>query len=606
MKYLSKLFAYGKPLWVVFVPFILCSILYTLFGLFNFTLLVPLFDVLFSKEMPQAPQIPTFSFTIGYLNDIFYYYFLSIAQQHGKTHALLFVCSIIIVSVLLTNVFLFLSIRIIEYLRATIIENLRQDLFQKIINLHLGYFSEQRKGDLIARISADSLELEAVVTNTMRIIKEPFKLVGFFLALFLISAELTLFSIFFIPLAGGIVAWLVSKLRHQTDLGQKTFGNMITIVEEAIGALRIIKAFQGQQYIASKFYTENHNYGNVIRKTANTREMASPVSEFLGVLVVSGILLYGGSLVLSGETNLTASQFVTYIILFSQVMQPAKTIAGAYSTLQRGFSAAERVFSILDTPEEVTNQLNAKEIKGFEKSIEFRNVSFKYNTQWVLKNISFTIQKGETLALVGETGSGKSTIADLIPRFYDVQEGEILIDGINIKDINKESLLELIGIVSQEPILFNDTIYNNIAFANPKATPSTVEEAAKIAFAHDFIMQSEQGYQTSIGDRGMKLAGGQRQRLTIARAVLKNPALLILDEATSALDNESEKIVQVALESLMQNRTSLVIAHRLSTVQKADRIIVLKQGEIVEIGSHQELIAKENGYYKKLHTIQQS
>ncbi len=615
MKILFRIFTFGRPLSRSIIPFVFFSFLSTIFGVFNFALLIPLLSILFdSKVSTIPPVIPELSFTIDYIKTVFYHYFLTIANENGKFNALIFVCCIIVASVLLTNIFLYLSIRIMEYLRAKTVENIRNTLFAKITNLHLGFFSDQRKGDLMARLSSDSLEVEGTIAHTLQmLIKEPFKLIGFFVALFYLSFELTIFSLFFIPLAGGSVAYIVSKLKNQTNKSQQAMGSILSTLDEAIGGLRIIKGFNAGQYIQDKFRTQNSNYADILRKMARTREMASPVSEFLGVFVLTGILLYGGSLVLANGT-LRGEEFVTYIILFSQVMQPAKVMASSFSGAQRGISAAERIFEVLDTPNQIQEVSNAVKIEKFEKEIEFKDVYFTYGSKkwadsiyenlWVLKDINFTIKKGQMIALVGETGSGKSTIADLIPRFYDVQEGEVLIDGINLKDADLGSIRDHIGIVTQEAVLFNDTIWNNIAFATPNVTMEQIQQAAKIAHAHDFIMKTENGYDTIIGDRGMKLAGGQRQRITIARAILKNPPILILDEATSALDTESEKLVQDALENLMENRTSLVIAHRLSTIQKADKILVLKNGEIVESGTHEDLLKYENGYYRKLNNMQ--
>ncbi len=604
MKTFFRTLSFGKPITRYATLFFLFSALSTLFGLLNFTLLIPLLDVLFGQvSTEEVQQAPSFAWTLNYLVAYFYYFFLQIVSQYGKMGALQFMCISIVVSVLFANLFLYFSLRVSEKLKIKTIKNVRKAIFERITDLHLGYFSSQRKGDLTSRVANDATELEYAISISLSIIfKEPVTLIFFFIALFAISAKLTLFTLLIVPISGSIIAYLTKKMRAKTKLGQQYIGYIISIVDETLGAIRIIAGFNAQKYIRNKFEIENQRYARQLNSIARTRELASPFSEFSGVLVVAIILLYGGSLVLAESPTLNASQFVAYIILFSQILRPAKAISKGISDIQRGLSAAERIFEVLDTPSQIENAPKAQKLPSFNHSIEFRDVWFKYEEQWILKGVSFSLEKGQKVALVGETGSGKSTIADLIPRFYDIQQGEILIDGINIKEIDLHSLRALMGIVTQESILFNDTIANNIAFAE-EVSSEAIQEAAKIANAHDFILQTAQQYQTSVGDRGMKLSGGQRQRITIARAVLKNPPILILDEATSALDVESERLVQDALYQLMKNRTSLVIAHRLSTIQDADKILVLKHGEIVEQGTHRSLLTLPEGYYKKLNAV---
>jgi ATP-binding cassette, subfamily B, bacterial MsbA len=610
MKTYFRILSFANPLYQYAVPYFLFSILGTAFGLANFTLLIPLLDVLFnhisSERMQYLLSEPVFGPNLYYITEVFYYYFAWIMVKYGKIGALQFVCVTIVGSVLLSNIFNYMSVRVMEYMRANTIRNVRQAIFDRITELNIGYFTSARKGDIISRTTSDVYELESTISNSLNaFFKENISLIGFFVALFFISVELTVFTLITIPISAFIIAAISRTLRRQANESQASLGNLVSILDETIGGLRIIKAFNATEYIRKKFNKENDFYAGMMRAMARTREMAGPTSEFLGVCVVAVVLLYGGSLVLGEKSTLSASAFVAYIILFSQVLRPAKGMSVAFSNIQRGLAAGQRIFVILDTKPQIVEKHNAVTLRNFESEIEFRDVSFRYKVnEPVLHQISFTLEKGKTLALVGSSGSGKSTIADLIPRFYDVEDGEILIDGVNIKDCTLASLIDKMGIVTQEPILFNDTIFNNIAFARPESTMDEVINAAKIANAHEFIIKKDKGYEFEIGDRGAQLSGGQRQRISIARAVLKNPPILILDEATSALDTKSEKLVQDALNKLMQNRTSLIIAHRLSTIQHADQILVIQDGEIVERGSHKDLIERNEGLYRKLNLMQ--
>jgi subfamily B ATP-binding cassette protein MsbA len=609
LKTFFRILSFAYPLERFIIPFFIFSVLSTFFGLLNFSLLIPLLDVLFSKEdtTQKILKEPAFQWSIQYGIDWFYYYFGQIVVRTGKMGALQFVCVVIVSSVFLTNLFHYLAMRVRERLKNIAIRNIRRDLFARITSMHIGYFSNQRKGDLMSRMTADVTEVETMLRQSLDVLlKEPLLLIGLFTALFMISAQLTFFTLLIVPISGILIGTISRRLRKNTQKSQESVGRLANILDESITAIRVVKGFNADKYVQEKFSIENNNYVRLLNSIARTRELASPFSEVSGVFIVALILLYGGSLVFAANPTLNASQFVGYVLLFSQVLSPAKAIANGISNIQRGLTAGERIFQILDTPADITDAPQAQKLTSFEQSIEFRNVSFKYENNWVLKNVSFSIQKGQKVALVGETGSGKSTLADLVPRFYDVQEGAVLIDNIDIKTLEQKSLRSLMGIVTQEALLFNDTIYQNIAFSTENPTTEDIERAASIANAHDFILKTESGYQTNIGDRGMKLSGGQRQRLTIARAILKNPPILILDEATSALDTESEKLVQDALHKLMENRTSLVIAHRLSTIQDADKIIVLRQGEIAEVGTHESLLAIENGYYRTLSTMQAS
>lgn len=563
---------------------------------------MPLLDVLFDKIALETVPKPTSIFD---LKNQFNFYFGEILTQYGKFGALKFVCGVIAVSVLLANIFKYVSIRLLEKFKANMVSNLRQAVFDNSINLHLGFFSNERKGNLISRIVTDVQEVENSIANTFSAAtKEVFLFIFYIASLFYISWNLTFFALLVIPISGIFISTLVKRMRRDAGEGQQRLSNLISLMDEAFGGMRVVKGFVAEKFIIEKFRTENQGYKNAIFGLASRREMSSPFSEIMGVFVVIGILLYGGALIFDGKSELTASEFISYIVIFSQVMRPAKDISNAFSSAQRGLASGERILELIDNQTLIKDKSHAIQIKNFGHSIEAKNVGFSYEGDVeVLKNINFSLQKGKTIALVGSSGGGKSTIADLIPRFYDPNSGQITIDGVDMKDVSQHSLRKLMGIVTQEAVLFNDTIFNNIAFGE-NVTLEEVMAAAKIANAHDFIMQQASDYQTVIGDRGTKLSGGQRQRLSIARAILQNPPILILDEATSALDTESEKLVQEALTNLMKNRTTLVIAHRLSTIQSADQILVVHQGQIIERGTHDELLKIEDGFYKKLSSMQ--
>ena len=636
MKTYLRILSYAYPLGRFLMPFLTTSLLASVFGVLNFTLLIPLLKVLFNQvtgdevtKILNKPA-PTPSFDTS-LIDVFQYYFARFFQQYGQIGALQFVCGIIVVSVLLSNLFKYLSVRQLEGFKARMVARLREAVFERAVRLHLGYFSTERKGNLIARIITDVQEVEGSIANTLSAAsKEFFLLIAYIGGLFFISTKLTFFALLVIPVSGIFISMLVRRMKQDAQDGQQRLASILSILDETFGGMRVVKGFNAETFVLDKFRAENNGYRNAVQSLANRRELASPFSETMGVMVVAGILLYGGSLVLSGQSELSAADFITYIALFSQVTRPAKEIANAFSGSQRGIASGERVLQLIDTKQGVADRPNANVISRFDREIEVRNVSFGYETDIpVLSDVNFTLRKGKTIALVGSSGGGKSTIADLIPRFYDPTVGastapadrqgastapadrlgastlgQILIDGQDLRDITMASLRGLMGIVTQESILFNDTIFNNIAFGID-ATPEQVERAARIANAHDFVMQQPNGYQTTIGDRGSRLSGGQRQRISIARAVLKNPPILILDEATSALDTESEKLVQEALTRLMANRTTLVIAHRLSTIQHADEILVVHQGRIVERGNHRDLLMLDEGFYRRLSTLQQ-
>lgn len=603
MKTYFRLLTFAKPIEKYAIPYIICTLIMVVFSTLNLALLAPLLQTLFNSQNAVVERVPwpeEFDL-MAYFN----YFSSDMALRFGPYEALKYTCIVIVASVFISNLFRYLSQRIMENLRIHTLLNLRKSVFSNVMNLHLGYFTNQRKGDIISKIASDVQVVQFSVTGTLQVVfKEPLQLIAYLVMLFMISVKLTLFSLLVIPVSAFFISKIVKTLKHQAQEGQRTYANMITYLEEALSGIKIIKSFNAADFIKRKFNNENDSYATINRRMVRRQQMGSPVSELLGVIMVAIILLYGGHLVLSGEGDLPASEFITYIAIFSQIMRPAKALTDAFSNIHNGIAAGERVLQLVDEQNKVADKPNAKVITTFNNRIRFDQVKFAYEDHEVLKDINLDIEKGQTLALVGPSGGGKSTLVDLIPRFMDVTAGQLSVDGVDVRDLNQESLRALIGVVNQESILFNDTIFNNIAFANESASEEEVIQAAKIANAHDFIMNTEQGYQTNIGDRGSKLSGGQRQRICIARAVLKNPPIMLLDEATSALDTESERLVQDSLYKLMQNRTTVVIAHRLSTIQSADKIVVLESGRIVEVGSHMELITK-NGLYKRLIDMQQ-
>jgi subfamily B ATP-binding cassette protein MsbA len=605
LKTYLRLLSYAVSIRKYVFPYFSFSLLASLFGILNFTLLIPLLNVLFNQASTNQAALyrilPAFSLSPSYFSFLFNHYFYGALEAYGRLGALEYACAAIMISVVLANIFRYLSQRVLKTVEADMIASLRQAVFAQAIRLDLSYFSEQRKGNLISRLTTDVQEVENSIGRAFTAtFKEIFTLIMFFVFLASMSGKLTLFSLIILPLSGGVIATITRRLRRAAGEVQQHLSGLISLLDETFGAMRVVKAFRAEKVMDARFQEGNDRYRNSLLKMVFRQELTSPVSESLGVLVVTGILLYGGSLVIAGDGELSASTFIAFIATFSQVMRPAKAIADAFSGIQRGVASADRIIEILDTESEIQVEEPVHPVKEFKDKISFEEVGFAYvKGRSVLKSVSFDIPKGKTIALVGASGGGKSTLADLLPRFYDPSAGRITVDGIPLKQIPLEDLRALMGIVTQESVLFNDTIYNNIAFGT-EAPMEAVIEAAKIANAHEFIESSSDGFQTVIGDRGSKLSGGQRQRLSIARAVLKNPPILILDEATSALDNESEKMVQAALGNLMKNRTVLVIAHRLSTIQHADQILVVDKGEIVERGTHAELLANPKGFYSKL------
>lgn len=523
----------------------------------------------------------------------------------GKVAMLGWICILIILSIFLKNLFLYGSYFVLNPLKNQVVNSLRTDLFHKILHLPIGYFTEKRKGDLISRITNDVNEVEGSVVGTLEgLIRDPLTIIANFVVLFILSPQLTTFLLISIPFVGLILGRVSKTLKAHSNEAAVKYAESVSVLDETLSGLRVIKAFNVENLMRGRFLRINGELLDAKNRIANRRDMASPMSELLGVSVFCGILYFGGRLVLSGNIDLEASAFIGYLALFYNIINPAKALSTSFSNMRKGSAAIARIEEVLRAHNVVDENTNGKKLPSFQHSIELRNVSFNYDGHPILHNINLTIPKGKTIALVGSSGAGKSTLADLVPRFHDVSSGELLIDGVNIRDYSLQSVREQISIVTQEPILFNDTIAANLQIGKQNATPEELEAAAKVANAHSFITNKEQGYQTNIGDRGSKLSGGERQRLTIARALVKNPPILILDEATSSLDTESERLVQDAINNMMQNRTSIVIAHRLSTIRHADEIIVLQKGKIVERGTHQQLMA-EQGYYYKLVQMQE-
>lgn len=586
----------------LYVTFILLSIVFSIVSL---TMLAPFLDLLFNKD-PLVTVKPVWHFSSDAMLNYLKYYLSCIIIWKGKSYALGAICGVIVISILFKNLFVYLSYRVLSPMRNYVMTKLRADLYSKILELPIGYFTEQKKGDIISRMSNDANEVEWSVMSTLEaVITQPLTIIIFLGGLIFISPRLSLFMFILLPVMGFLIGRVSRSLKKQSTESQEQLGVLMSILDETLTGLRIIKAFNAEKLIGSRFFSTNTKLNNIRNMMNFRRDLASPMSEFLGVIVLCIILLIGGNLVLSNNAGgLAAGGFITYILLFTQIINPAKALSSAFYNAQKGSAAVARIEEVIMAPVTVNDAPNAKTLQAFNRSIEFKNVTFAYDDKVILKNINLTIKKGQTVALVGSSGAGKSTLADLVPRFHDVTSGELLVDGVNIKEYSLHSLREQMGIVTQEPILFNDTIANNIALGQFDISRDKIEQAAKIANAWNFIEQKEEKFDTNIGDRGSKLSGGERQRLTIARAVLKNPPILILDEATSSLDTESERLVQDAINKMMQNRTSIVIAHRLSTIRHADEIVVLQKGEIAERGTHDQLLA-QGGIYKKLVDMQE-
>ena len=577
------------------------NILYAIFNVLSVLAFIPVLGILFGREekITLKPQYTGLSGLYDYVQNTLNYSVSNMMATGGVEKALLFICLISFSMFFFKNLFRYLALFVLTFLLTGVVKDLRDTLYAKVISLPVSYFSEKKKGDTMARMSNDVQEIETSFLNTLEaIVREPLTIVFTLISMFAISAKLTLFAFILLPVSGIIISTVSKKLKAKSLLAQQETGNFLSFIEETLTGLKVIKSFTAEKKMEGKFKKSTLRLKQLLNSVLNRKNLASPMSEFLGSATIIAILWYGGRIVLLGEDEMKPQEFLGYIGLFYLILNPAKAISKAVFSVQKGNASAERIVSILETKNDIVDQPDAIAKKSFETEIELKNISFKYKDEYVLRDFSLSIPKGTTVALVGQSGSGKSTLANLIPRFYDVNQGEILIDGLNIKSIKKHSLRELMGLVTQESILFNDSVKNNIKLGMDQATDEDVLNAAKIANAHEFIKDLPNQYENNIGDSGNMLSGGQRQRLSIARAVLKNPPIMILDEATSALDTESEQLVQSALEKMMENRTSIVIAHRLSTIQKADLIVVMQKGKIVEKGKHAELLKKKSTYYK--------
>ena len=604
-----RILHYVKPYWFSILMNIVFNVLAIVFSLFSFSMIVPFLNLLFNPDNLTTIK-PEFALDTDTMLAMLDYYVSYIILLKGQETALIFICLLLVIAFFLRNITTYFALYFMVGARAGTIQDIRNDLYKKIMILPLSFYSKHKKGDIMARITTDVQEIEVSIISYLDVfIKSPLTIAAYFAYMLGVSWRLTLFVVLLLPIGGLIIGWIGKSLKKDSLDGQNRFAGMLATIEETIGGLRIIKAFNAIGYSSEKFNEQNGLYTRVIKFVNRKRDLSSPMSEFLSSIIISIVVWFGATLILDAAKtpeavpSITAANFIAYIVVFSQIISPAKSFSQGFYSLQKGMASADRIFEILDAEEVIVEKQDALPLPDFNDSIIYNNVSFHYNEVNVLKNINLTIPKGKMIALVGESGGGKSTLVDLLPRFYDVSEGHITIDGTDVRDFKICDVRGLMGIVSQESILFNDTVFNNIAFGLEHATREAVIEAAKIANAHDFIMEMEDGYDTIIGDRGMNLSGGQRQRISIARAVLKNPPILILDEATSSLDTESERLVQEALAKVMTNRTSIVIAHRLSTIQNADEILVMVKGQIVERGKHEELIEK-GGVYKRLTDLQ--
>ena len=601
-----RLLGFAKPIEKYAIPYFFYTLFYTIFYTFTFMLIMPLLNTLFVEDQLLEPvtALPSFALNTDYFRSLVNFLIYRVfGTDYSKMDVLIFLSVFIILMSFLSNLFRYLGQRVMETMRVRSLQRLRNRVYDNVMGLHVGYFNNERKGDIISKISSDVQVVQFCITNTLLVaFRDPFMIVGFLIALVMISWKLTIFSVIFLPVVALVIGSIVKRLRKSATAAQERFADMVSLMDESLTGIKILKGYNATDYIRNKFHDINGLFSRISLSMARRQQLASQTIEFLGISAAAVLMVYGGSLVLSGD--LEASAFVAYLSIFTQITRPLRSFTDSFANINQGIAAGERVLALLDEKSKITNAPDAVRMTGLHDEIEFRDVRFSYDNKEVICGVNFKIRKGETVALVGPSGGGKSTLSDLIPRFYDIQGGAILIDGVDIRQYDIESLREYMGVVSQETILFNDTIANNLRLGKQDATDEEIRQAAVVANAHNFIMETEHGYQTNIGDRGMKLSGGQRQRLSIARAVLKNPEILILDEATSALDTESEKLVQEALNALLKGRTSLVIAHRLSTIHNADRIIVIEKGRIAEQGTHQQLMER-HGIYARLIEMQQ-
>ncbi|KOY53041.1 ABC transporter ATP-binding protein [Polaribacter dokdonensis] len=601
MGYFKDILKYEKKYRKFTLLNVVFNIFYAIFNVLSVLAFIPVLGILFEtdKEIVVEPTYNGITNIGSYLKESFYFFISEKIENDGQIQTLLFICLLALSLFFLKNFFRYLASYVITFLRTGIVKDLRDKLYHKIVELPISYFTEKRKGDIIARMTADVQEVEvSILTSIETIVREPLTVVIAISIMLFMSVKLTLFVFILLPVSGFIISSISKKLKANSVKAQQETGTFLSFIEETLSGLRVIKGFNSEKIIERKFNNSTTTFKNLMTSVFHRQTLASPMSEFLGSATIIAILWFGGREVLSNTSSLQPDEFMGYIVLFYTVLNPIKLITTSYYNIQKGEASAERIMQVLNTENHIKDKPDATVKSEFNSKIEFKNISFKYKKDYVLKDFSLTINKGETVALVGQSGSGKSTLANLITRFYDVNSGDILIDGESIKNITKKSLRDLMGIVTQESILFNDTVENNIKLGTENASSEEILEASEIANANEFIQNLPEKFQTNIGDSGGTLSGGQKQRLSIARAVLKNPPIMILDEATSALDTESEQLVQLALEKMMQNRTSLVIAHRLSTIQKADTIVVMKKGQIVEQGKHEELLTKKGEYFK--------
>ena len=582
---------------------IFCNIVSTIFSLFSFALIIPILEILFKTSKKVYEYMP-FEWSVDVIKNNAYCWVSNYIDENGGIQTLVVLGVFLVVMTLFKTGTAYLASYYIIPLRTGLVRDIRNQMYRKIVDLNLGFFHTQKKGDILSRMTSDVVEVENSIMSSIELLsKNPVMIIVYIAIMLILSWKLTLFVLMVLPVAGFIMGKVGKSLKKKSLVSQQQTGQLISQIEETLGGLRVVKAFNAEKAVSKRFGEMNDMLRDTINKVNRRYMLAHPMSEFLGTTTIAIVLGFGGMLILEDNSSLSAAEFIYYLVIFYSIINPAKDLSKAMYSIEKGMASLERIDAVLSAENPLKEVKNAEPLKPFSKGIEYNNVWFKYADEWILKGVDLTIEKGKTVALVGQSGSGKSTMVDLLPRFYDVNEGSITVDGVDVRNLTLFDLRSLMGNVNQEAILFNDTIFNNITFGVENATQEQVEAAARIANAHDFIMETEDGYQTNIGDRGGRLSGGQRQRISIARAILKNPAILILDEATSALDTESEKLVQEALENLMKNRTTIVIAHRLSTIKNADEICVMHEGQIVERGKHDELLAM-NGYYKKLHQMQ--